>query len=104
MFAKRILKHFNLDRYFAAIHGSELTGERSDKGDLIRHVLTTENISPENAVMIGDRKHDVAGAKKAKVGCYGVLWGYGSRLELETARAGRIVETPSDLLSELLTM
>lgn len=104
VFAKRILAHFNLTHFFTAIHGSELTGERSDKGDLIRHVLVTENLPPETCVMIGDRKHDILGAKKVDVVSIGVLWGYGSHPELTAAGAHRIVETPPELLSELLTM
>jgi phosphoglycolate phosphatase len=104
VFAKRILIHFKLDHHFTAIHGSELDGQRSDKSDLIRHVLVTENVDPMNAVMIGDRKHDVIGARKASVEALGVLWGFGSRSELETAGASQIFETPTDLVSKLLTV
>lgn len=104
VFAKRILQHFNLTPYFAAIHGSELSGERSDKGDLIRHILVTENLEAQDCVMIGDRKHDIQGAKNASpkegpgLDSIGVLWGYGSRLELEAAGANQIVDTPEALL------
>lgn len=101
VFAKRILHHFGLERFFNAIHGSELNGQRSDKGDLIRHILATENLEASNCVMIGDRLHDVHGAKKAGLPCIGVLWGYGSRTELETAGAGQIAKTPGDLISLL---
>lgn len=102
VFAKRILDHFGLSSHFTAIHGSELTGERSDKGELIRHVLATEKLSPETCVMIGDRKHDIIGAKSAGLQATGVLWGYGSRVELEIAGANSIVETPAELLQLLV--
>lgn len=101
VFAKRILQHFNLAENFVAIHGSELSGERSDKGDLIRHILVTENLKAEDCIMIGDRKHDVQGAAKSDIPCIGVLWGYGSRLELETAGAAHVVATPDDLVTVL---
>ncbi len=101
VFAKRILQHFNLAENFTAIHGSELSGERSDKGDLIRHILVTENLKAEDCIMIGDRKHDVQGAAKSDIPCIGVLWGYGSRLELETAGAAHIAATPEDLVTAL---
>ena len=109
VFAKRILTHFNLSQYFTAIHGSELTGERSDKGDLIRHILVTENLKASECVMIGDRKHDIHGAQNASpttgpgLDSIGVLWGYGSRTELELAGAGKIVETPEALCTYLLS-
>lgn len=103
VFAKRILTHFNLAPYFAAIHGSELNGERSDKGDLIRHILATENLDPQECVMIGDRKHDIQGAKKAGgIVSIGVLWGYGSRTELESAGADHIFDSPQVLAEFLL--
>ncbi len=101
VFAKRILRHFGLEKFFTAIHGSEFSGERSDKADLIRHVLVTEKIDVAAAVMIGDRMHDVIGAKKAGLECYGVLWGYGSRNELETAGAAKIFAQPDELRSHL---
>lgn len=101
VFARQILQHFNLADKFTAIHGSELSGERSDKGDLIRHILVTQNLKAEDCVMIGDRKHDVHGAQKADIPCIGVLWGYGSRTELETAGAKAIVENPQDLVALL---
>jgi phosphoglycolate phosphatase len=104
VYAEKILAHFNLTRFFKAVYGSELSGERSDKGELIHYILQTEKLVPEACVMIGDRKHDIIGAQKAKLASIGVLWGYGSRMELETARANRIAKVPCDLLSELLTM
>ncbi len=100
-FAKKILKHFKLDRYFTSIHGSELTGERSDKGELIQFILEMEKLGPNDCLMVGDRKHDVLGAKKHGIPTVGVLWGHGPREELEEAGALHIVQTPEELLSYL---
>jgi phosphoglycolate phosphatase len=85
VFARRIVDHFGLSRYFAGVYGSELDGRLENKGDLIRFVLEEEGIAPDDAAMIGDRSHDVAGAKANGVFAVGVLWGYGSREELEGA-------------------
>jgi phosphoglycolate phosphatase len=87
VFALRILQHFDLTSYFATINGSELDGTRSDKGDLIAHLLNSQQIPAREAVMVGDRKHDIIGAARNEVMGFGVLWGYGSREELEGAGA-----------------
>ena len=101
-FARPILQHFDLVHYFAGIYGSELSGERSDKGALISHVLEAEHILAEQALMIGDRSHDVIGAKSNKVRSIGVLWGYGTPEELAEAQADRIFATVPEMFSELV--
>jgi phosphoglycolate phosphatase len=100
-FALPILEHFQLTRHFLAVHGAELSGERSDKRELIAHVLRTEGIPAARAIMIGDRSHDVVGARANDVRAHGVLWGYGTRDELITAGAAAVHESVSDLVSAL---
>ena len=82
VYAVEILKHFGLSRHFEAIYGSELDGTRTDKTELIAHLLKIEQISVGNAVMVGDRKHDIIGARNNGVLSVGVLYGYGSAAEL----------------------
>jgi len=98
VFANTIIDHFELRPYFSQVYGSELSGERSNKGELIAHVLQTEGISPPGAWMIGDRLHDVVGAKQNGVRVAGVLWGYGSRQELSEAGADRLFQTMPELV------
>ena len=69
-----------------------------DKGDLIDHLLREERLDPSEVCMVGDRKHDVLAAARHGIPTVGVLWGYGSREELETAGAALLVETPAGLL------
>lgn len=97
VFAERILDHFKLTRFFDSVDGSELDGTRSDKALLIAHILAREKIDPGSAIMIGDREHDMAGARKNGIVGLGVLWGYGTRDELATANASFYAENPSDL-------
>ena len=101
VFAERILDHFDLARRFAAIHGSELDGTRVQKTDLVPWILAREKIDPASAVMVGDREHDVFGARAAGVATIGVAWGYGSPGELEAAGAAAVVETVADLAALL---
>ena len=55
----------------------------------------------DEIIMVGDRRHDIEGAKKTGISSVGVLYGYGSREELSEAGADWITETPETLL-ELL--
>jgi phosphoglycolate phosphatase len=97
VFAKKILSHFNLSHYFSVVHGSELSGVRSDKGELIKFILDNESLDPEKTVMIGDRKHDIIGAKTVGLKSIGVAWGYGSIEEHLEAGADFIFSKPQDL-------
>lgn len=97
VFAKRIASHFGLDRHLRAVYGSELDGTRGDKGELIAHSLQSESIDAKQAIMIGDRKHDVIGARHNGVPCIGVTWGFGGRQELTDAGADVICEQVPDL-------
>ena len=95
-----ILEDLKLTPFFHFIGGSSLSGERPHKSDVIRHVidrLPVQDLS--KAVMIGDRCYDIAGAKKVGISSVGILYGYGSRKELEEAGADQIAETPIDLIS-----
>ena len=96
VFADRIISHFEFDSYFSAVFGSELDGTRSNKGDLLRFALS-EVGAARTAIMVGDRKHDVLGAKQNGMCTVGVTYGYGSRQELEEAGADVIVAKPAQI-------
>ncbi|MPQ44652.1 HAD family hydrolase [Clostridium tarantellae] len=98
IFAEKILQHFNLAHYFSYVCGSELDGKRTKKGDVIKHVLKENNITDMNSViMIGDREHDVIGAKESNIDCIGVLYGFGDYEELSKAGAVYIVNDINEL-------
>ena len=99
VFARRIIEHFGLTCFFDSVDGSELDGSRADKAELIQYLLCRDRIACSNAVMIGDREHDMVGARKNGVVGIGALWGYGSKTELENAGACVCVETPQHLAS-----
>jgi phosphoglycolate phosphatase len=96
-YARPILERFDLARRFAAIHGPELDGTRDHKHDLVAHIIATEGVRPMNAIMIGDREHDVTAAARNGIRAVGVTWGYGSVEELETAGAVALCASPSGL-------
>lgn len=102
-FARQILKHFELFDYFDLVAGASMDGSRRLKGDVIAHALTSAQVSDLSAtIMIGDRKHDIIGAKENGLDAIGVLYGFGNREELKTAGAKFIVETVENLRKILL--
>lgn len=103
VFAKRIADKFELTKYFDFIGGSLLDNSRTDKGEVIEYVLKSLKADREKTIMIGDRSHDIIGAKKCSVKSLGVLYGFGSLDELKTAGADYIAETPKELETLLLS-
>ncbi len=98
IFVRKILEHFQLDSYFIFAGGADLEGTRGRKADVIRYVLKECQLTDRSKiVMIGDRKHDILGAKEVGIDSVGVLYGYGSRQELKDAGAELIAETIFDL-------
>ena len=89
--AVQILEHFGMAPYLDRICGAPLDNqEGAKKASVIRSAL--RYVPPGPVVMVGDRRHDVAGAHETGLPCVGVLYGYGSREELERAGAEVIAE------------
>lgn len=98
VFAEQILVYFGLRDYFDFVGGASLDGRRNYKADVIRYVLDANGISSrEKAVMVGDRKFDILGAKEFGLETVGVLYGYGDREELTTAGADHLVGSVAEL-------
>ena len=96
-YALEIVKHFGLWQYLDGLFGSTMTEERTKKEEVVAYALENTGIDRRDVVMIGDRSHDIIGAKANGVASIGVLFGYGSREELEGAGADVIAETVDDL-------
>ena len=103
-FAEHILEHTGLATMFAAVHGSEPGGALDHKPELIAHIIARHGLDPAACVMVGDRRYDISGAHANRVRALGVLWGYGSRDELETAGADDLVGDPQDLAAAALAL
>lgn len=98
-FTERILEYFDLKKYFDFVAGATFDFARVKKSDVIAYAMQNcKFISTEDSVMIGDRKHDVLGAKSNGLRVAGVLYGYGDRAELAAAGADYILNCPADIL------
>jgi phosphoglycolate phosphatase len=98
VFADRIIDHFGLRDHFEYVFGAELDGTRADKSHLLEYALRQATVDPAKTLMIGDRSHDMVGAKNNGMKGIGVLYGYGSRDELLAAGAQHVCATPGAIL------
>lgn len=105
VFAEKILEHFNLKKYFDFIAGSNLDNTRTKKADVISYALEQQGLTETSEmIMIGDREHDVIGAKALGIESIGVLHGYGSYEELSNSGATYIVKDVKELKSLLMSL
>ena len=101
VYAKRILEHFQLAPFFTEIYGSELTGERTHKGELIQYILQQEGLPPAHCLMVGDREYDILGARQNGIDTIAVEYGYGSHAELDQARPKARIQRFAELLQHI---
>lgn len=118
-FVKQILEHFKIDEYFDEVVGATMSEKRTDKADVIEETLkrlgrincsnndanntaTEKTINTENIIMVGDKKHDILGARQFGIPCVAVSYGYGTIEELTNENPHKIVDTVDELLDYLL--
>ncbi len=103
VYANRIVSHFGLDKYFDAVCGATLDESRNTKTMVIKYALESCNVTDlEHTLMVGDRKHDIEGAAAVGIDSMGVLYGYGTLFELQTAGANYIAAGVSDIADIIL--
>ena len=96
VYASRITAHFGLDGWLDGVFGTELAGTHSDKTSLLAHALSQSGAVPDRAIMMGDREHDIIGARNNGLASVGALWGYGSDSELRAAGASWLAASPGE--------
>jgi len=100
--AEPLLVHLGLRDAFDAVHGAPMGPEVEEKRVTLARALATTGTAASDAVMIGDRSHDVLAGRACGTRTVGVLWGAGDRSELERAGADRVVARPEELAVLLL--
>lgn len=104
-FVKRILEHFSIASYFTDAIGSTMDEKHAGKAEVIENALLRLGLTDEDRdqiLMVGDRMHDVEGAKAHGIRTIGVTFGYGSREELLKAGAWRLADTTEELTEFLM--
>lgn len=104
VYAARIIDHFGLAEYFEDVFGSELDGTRTDKTELLGWIIQRKALVAAETIMIGDRRHDIVGARNNGLRSVGVLYGFGSRDELVEAGADRLCDRPDEIAALIATM
>lgn len=102
VYSVKILRHFKIDNYFYEIVGSNPDNTRTDKTEILSYIIANFNLQASHSVMIGDRKHDVIGAKNNLMKTIGVTYGYGSLEELLLYKPDFIVHNCQEIKSLFL--
>lgn len=99
-FVKKILAHFELEGYFEEAVGSEMNGSRTNKTEVIEETLRRLHLENhrDQVLMVGDKEHDILGARKAGVECLAVSYGYGTMEELTEAKPLQIADSAEEVL------
>ena len=98
IFADKILGYFHINTYFKYIAGSDMEGAFVEKEDIIKHIIEKYELNKKETIMIGDRKYDIIGANKNGIDSIGVLYGYGSKEELENENPKYLCTGTMDIL------
>jgi len=104
LFSRQIAEHFSIDKYFKDIVGSNLDHTRTGKSEIIRHILEKHQLDASETVMIGDRAHDLTGARKCGVGSVAVSYGFGDPEEFTGLGALFTASDVNELKSKLLQL
>ena len=99
-YVTQILDYFKLSSYFDVVVGSEMNGARTSKSEVIEEALKRINMSDKRneVLMVGDKEHDVLGARAVGLDCVAVAYGYGTQEELTEANPLKIVDSVDELL------
>lgn len=100
--ARPVLDYFKLTQYFTHISAPDENEHDSNKKELILSGLNACHVAPERAVMIGDTHFDATGAREAGTSFIGVLYGFGTRAEMEQEGASHFAKDIPDLKRMLL--
>jgi phosphoglycolate phosphatase len=101
-YARQLLNYFGIERYFDAIVGADMSPQSAEKSLIVARALKECGADKSQTIMVGDRQHDIIGAKRNDIDSVGVLYGYGSKEEFETFGATYIAQTPQDVVNVVL--
>jgi phosphoglycolate phosphatase len=99
VYAKRILRYFSLDSFFAGVYGNDLSGRLDNKVDLVSELITQYRLVKPETIIVGDRKYDVVAGRMNGISSLGVTYGYGSREELESAGVDFLCASPLEIIT-----
>ena len=91
--AQKILEMFELDQLFEFVSGGVIGIAKHQQLERLLHDGTISRSS----LMIGDRFIDIRAARHNQLRSAAVLWGYGSRFELENEQPNYLLQRPSQI-------
>ena len=102
IFAEKILRLFDIAKYFDFVGAATLNHTRVEKSDILSYALDAVNADRSSSVMVGDRKYDAIGAVDVGIDSIGVLYGHGDKSEIDSAGFTYTVRSVEDITEILL--
>ena len=102
-FALEVLVHFDIKKYFDDAVGSNMDGTLAEKYEIIKYIIEKNNLKKEETIMVGDRKYDIIGAHENGIHSIAVMYGYGSKEELEEAKPTYFCSNVTDILKTIVS-
>lgn len=99
--AVRIIKHFDLDKYFTNMYGAILGGVIKNKLDVLKEASLKENFNKNETIMIGDRIDDIEASKNMGFDSIAVKYGFGNDEEFRNATY--IVNNTKEILEIIIS-
>ena len=104
-YVERLLDHLQLRDRFTFLAADDLACTRHSKSEVFRYLFANvPDVTPENAIMLGDRKYDVSSAHEFGIRAIGCDWGHAPAGELEAAGADFIARTPREAREIILRL
>ena len=101
---KRVLENFGIAQYFDYVGAADHERGIVEKEDVLQELLSNTGYAPSECLLVGDRLYDIVGAHKFGIDCAGVLYGFGSRSELEEYGADYIISSVEELREFLFAL
>ena len=98
VFAKKILRLFDIEKYFDFVSAATLDHTRVEKNDILSYALDVVKAEKDSSIMIGDRKYDAFGAKDVGIDSLGVFYGHGEESEINGAGFTYTVNSVSEII------
>lgn len=98
---RSLLAKTGIEGYFVTVVGPEAVTRRKPDPEALQVVLARVGAAASESLMVGDTEADILAGRQAGLTTCAVLYGYGSREEIDVAGPDFVIAAIDDLLSVL---
>ena len=104
LYTNKILAYHGMEYLFDHVYGADPENGRYKKRDVLEYALESSGLTNEKhrAVLIGDTKYDIIGAKEVGIDTVGVLYGFGTLADLVKYESDAIVRSAREISRHII--